>query len=362
MKLLFTLTLIVTCSSLCSGCVFVADQHLSKELRILSEEYIQDQNSPGLSVAVVRDGVVLLSDGFGVANLENEEGATNRTVYKIGSITKQFTAAAILKLVADGKLALDDAVTKHLEDAPDDWKKVTIQHLLNHTSGIPNYTSAESFSKVDRLDLSHDQVLDIIKAEPMVLQPGESWDYSNSNYYILGMIIEFISGKNYDEYLSDTFFQPLGMNSTVYCSHSKIIKHRASGYEKTAEHWINAAFISMNPAFSAGGLCSTAEDLATWSEALLGGKVISFEQYRQMTTPEDLADGTPLSYGFGVMTEELLGVKRVVHNGGIPGFSAFVSRYDEYNLHIVVLTNAGDGAPDKLEADLAKAILEGNDM
>jgi CubicO group peptidase (beta-lactamase class C family) len=335
---------------------------LSKELRILSEEYIRDQNSPGLSVAVVRDGVVLLSGGIGVANLESEEGATNKTVYKIGSITKQFTAAAILKLVADGKLALDDAVTKHLEGAPDDWKNVTIQHLLNHTSGIPNYTSAESFSKVDRLDLSHDQVLDIIKAEPMVLQPGESWDYSNSNYYILGMIIEFISGKNYDEYLSDTFFRPLGMNSTVYCSHSKIINHRASGYEKTAEHWINAAFISMNPAFSAGGLCSTAEDLATWSEALLGGKVISFEQYRQMTTPEDLADGTPLSYGFGVMTEELLGVKRVVHNGGIPGFSAFVSRYDKYNLHIVVLTNAGDGAPDKLEADLAKAILDGNDL
>lgn len=345
---------------LCTGIAFANAADLSSKLKASAQHHFKGGHSPGLSVAVVQDGRILLMEGMGSADIENDVPATTKTVYRIGSLTKQFTAAAIMKLASENKLKLDDVISNYLSETPKQWGEVTVRNLLNHTSGIPSYTSMEAFAKQYRLDLSHEQLLEMIRHEKVDFKPNEKWAYSNSGYYLLGLVIENVTRKTYEQYLTEVFFEPLGMESSFYCDHKKIIKHRSAGYEKMEGKWINADILSMNSPFAAGALCSTAEDLAKWSMALAGGKVIPLESYRQMITPEKLIDGTPLPYGFGLGVGELLGYKQIGHGGGINGFITRNSYYPERKLHIVVLTNSGSGEASKLTAELAKAVLTWN--
>lgn len=357
MKLRRVMIKVVLFSWFYASAVFAGETDLPSTLRTLSQHHFEDRHSPGLSVGVVQNGQVLLMEGMGRADIENDVPASSKTVYRIGSLTKQFTAAATMKLVSENKLKLDDVISKHLSKAPKQWSGITVRNLLNHTSGIPSYTSMEAFGKQYRLDLSHEQLLHIFRHENVKFKPNEKWAYSNSGYYLLGMIIENVTQQTYENYLTETFFKPLGMDSTFYCDNKKIIKHRASGYETTKGDWINADILSMNPPFAAGALCSTVEDLAKWSVALTGGSAIPLDSYRQMTTPETLKDGTPLTYGFGLGVGELQSYKQVGHGGGINGFITYTAHYPERDLHIIVLTNSGSGAPGKLKAELAEAVL-----
>jgi D-alanyl-D-alanine carboxypeptidase len=307
---------------------------------------LKEQSIPGISVAVWREGRTDLTKGYGLANVELDVPADPSTVYRIGSITKQFTAAAIMRLVEAGKLSLDDPIEKHLADFPTAGCRITIRHLLAHTSGIKSYTGlGPKFWDVSRLDYPHEKLVALFKDEPPDFQPGEKYQYNNSGYYLLGMIIEKVTGESYAEHMRRTFFEPLALTSTRYCDNEPIITHRAAGYELREGRVVNATLLSMKAPFSAGALCSNVTDLVAWTAALMNGKVVTRASLEQMTTPATLNDGKPTTYGFGLAITERDGRKVISHGGGINGFTCFMTYLPDKPTTIVVLTNSGSGKP-----------------
>ena len=320
---------------------------------------IAEKSVAGVSVAVVKNGRTVLAKGYGFADLENDVPASAETVYRIGSVTKQFTSAAIMRLMEQGKLSLDDTLQKFLPAFPSQGNRVTVRHLLNHTSGIKSYTSlGPKWARVVRLDLVTDSLIALVANEPFDFKPGDAYRYNNSGYFLLGMIIEKLSGKPYGQYLKDEFFTPLGLKSTIYCDQAPLIKHRAQGYAtQTSGGFINAEPLSMTQPFAAGSLCSTVTDLALWTQALSSGKVVSPASYKLMTTPGTLNDGKPITYGFGLGTGTLGGHPQVSHNGGINGFVSELHNYPNDSVITVVLTNTGALTAVTLERLIARRTL-----
>ena len=320
---------------------------------------VAEHRTAGVSVAVVKNGRTVLAKGYGFADLENDVPATPETVYRIGSITKQFTSAAIMRLMEQGKLSLDDTLQKFLPNFPSQGNRVTVRHLLNHTSGIKSYTSlGPKWARVMRLDLVPDSLVALFANEPFDFKPGDRWMYDNSGYFLLGMIIEKLSGKPYGRYLQDEFFTPLGLKGTEYCDQAPLIRHRAQGYAPGPDGgFINAEPLSMSQPYAAGSLCSTVTDLAAWALALSGGKVVSRASYQLMSTPGTLNDGKPLTYGFGLGVGTLRGHRQVSHNGGINGFVSELHNYPDDSVVTVVLTNIGGGAAPQLERLIARRAL-----
>jgi len=319
------------------------DKALVSYVDSVANAAVAQHRTPGVSVAVVKRGKTVLAKGYGFADLENDVPATAETVYRVGSITKQFTSAAIMRLAEQGKLSIDDTLQKFLPSFPTQGNRVTIRHLLNHTSGIKSYTSlGPKWQRVIRLDLAPDSLVALFAGEPFDFKPGDRWLYDNSGYFLLGMIIEKVSGKPYGQYLQDEFFGPLGLKSTVYCDQAPLIKHRAQGYgTKEGGTFVNAEPLSMTQPYAAGSLCSTVTDLAAWTAALAGGKVVSPASYKAMTTPGTLNDGKPLTYGFGLGVGALRGHRQISHNGGINGFVSELHHYVDDSVVTVVLTNVG---------------------
>lgn len=237
---------------------------------------ISEKSIAGVSVAIVKNGRTVLAKGYGFADLENDVPATAETVYRIGSVTKQFTSAAIMRLMEQGKLSLDDTLQKFLPAFPTHGNRVTVRHLLNHTSGIKSYTSlGPKWARVVRLDLMTDSLIALVANEPFDFKPGDAYRYNNSGYFLLGMIIEKLSGKPYGQYLKDEFFTPLGLKSTIYCDQAPLIKHRAQGYATQTTGgggFINAEPLSMTQPYAAGSLCSSVNDLVVWTQALSSGR------------------------------------------------------------------------------------------
>lgn len=320
---------------------------------------VAEHRTAGVSVAVVTNGRTVLAKGYGFADLENDVPATAETVYRIGSITKQFTSAAIMRLMEQGRLSLDDTLQKFLPDFPTQGKRVTVRQLLNHTSGIRSYTSlGPKWQRVMRLDLAPDSMVALFAGEPFDFEPGHAYRYNNSGYFLLGMIIEKLSGKTYAQHLQDEFFGPLGLENTVYCDQAPLIKRRARGYATRPDgRFVNAEPLSMTQPYAAGSLCSTVGDLVAWTRALAGGQVVSPASYRLMTTPDTLHDGKPMTYGFGLGTGTLRGHRQVSHNGGINGFVAELHHYPDDSIITVVLTNTGALTAIQLERLVARRAL-----
>jgi CubicO group peptidase (beta-lactamase class C family) len=325
---------------------------------------VAEHRIAGVSVAMVKSGRTILAKGYGFADLENDVPATAETVYRIGSITKQFTSAAIMRLVEQGKVSLDDTLQKFLPNYPTQGNRVTVRHLLNHTSGIKSYTSlGPKWGRVVRLDLAPDSLVALFASEPFDFKPGDQWLYDNSGYFLLGMIIEKVSGKKYGQYLKDEIFTPLGLKSTIYCDQAPLIKHRAQGYTLRADStFINAEPLSMTQPYAAGSLCSTVNDLAAWTLALSSGKVVTPASYKLMTTPGTLNDGKPLTYGFGLGIGTVGGHRQVSHNGGINGFISELHHYPDDSLVTVVLTNTGALTAVQLERLIARRALGIKDL
>lgn len=320
---------------------------------------MKEVSIPGVSIAVARRGRTLVAKGYGSANVELEVPATVSTVYRIGSITKQFTAAAVMRLVEAGKITLDDPIEKYLPDFPTSGRRITIHHLLTHTSGIKSYTGlGPKFWDVSRLDYPHDKLLALFKDEPTDFQPGEKFLYNNSGYYLLGMILEKVTGETYGAHMKKTLFEPLGLTSTLYCDNEPIVKHRAAGYEVKSGIVMNASALSMKPPFSAGALCSSVTDLVAWTSALMDGKVVSRASLDQMTTPATLNDGKPTTYGFGLGISDRDGQKMIAHGGGINGFTSHLAYLPGSGTTVVVLTNHGGGKPVAIANELLKAARE----
>jgi CubicO group peptidase (beta-lactamase class C family) len=324
----------------------------------LATAFVAEGPVAGVSVAVVKGRDTILMKGYGLADIENEVPAAAKTVYRIGSITKQFTSAAIMRLVEDGKLSLDDTLGKMLPNVPAPWQGVTLRRLLNHTSGIRSYTGAgPRWLRRRREDMAPDSIVAIVRDDTLDFKPGARWSYNNTGYVLLGMIVERASGKPYATYLEETFYKPLGLTQTYYCSNAPIIKHRAQGYDLSGRQLVNAEYLSMTQPFSAGALCSTVGDLVAWQRALVSGRVVKAASYLTMTTPEALVDGKPLTYGYGLGVGTLENHRKVGHGGGINGFITDLSYYPADTLHVVVLANTSPSTPGRLSDQIARVAL-----
>jgi D-alanyl-D-alanine carboxypeptidase len=264
--------------------------------------------------------------GWGFSDIENDVPVTPASVFRIGSITKQFTSAAIMLLVEKGRLSLDDTLGALLPNMPVAWQKATLRQLLNHTSGIPSYTDLGPrwFSRM-REDMVPDSLLAFTAKDTMNFAPGSRWRYDNTGYVLLGMILDRTTGVKYPQYLDDRFFKPLGLSATMYCSTEPIIKHRAQGYARQGKQLVNSAYLGMTQPYSAGALCSTVGDLVKWTRALHGGDVVSSTSLAQMTTP--IGAAIMSHYGFGLGVDSLAGHRRIGHGGGINGFLSHAAYY-----------------------------------
>lgn len=312
----------------------------------------------GLSIAVVRGKDTLVMKGYGRADLENDVPATAQTVYRIGSITKQFTAVAILQLLEQGKLALDDTIQRFLPDYHAQGHRITIRHLLTHTSGIKSYTGlGPEWQRRIRLDLPHDSLLALFQDKPFDFEPGTKFLYNNSGFYLLGMIIERITGQSYADYLAQREFTPLGLSSTRYCDGRPLLTHRASGYERDSGRFVNASPLSMRQPFSAGALCSTVGDLVAWQRNLVTHRLISAASTALMTTSGTLVDGSATGYGFGLGIGKLGEHRKIGHGGGINGFLSELDYYPDDSLTVVVLANSESAKPSRLAEDIARLVL-----
>lgn len=298
---------------------------------------MERQHVPGVSVVVIKDGKVVKSEGYGLANVELNVPARPDTVYKIGSISKQFIAAGVLLLVQDGKISLDDNVSKFLEGTPETWKPITIRHLLTHTSGIVR--EAPGF---DPLKIQKDA--DVIKTAyslPLRFAPGEKYEYCNVGYFSLAEIITKVSGKSWPEFLHERVFAPLGMNATRATNMTEMVPNRANGYIWREGKLQNASiYFAVRPS---GAFLSTVLDLAKWDAALDSGRILSQSTLAQAWTPVKLNDGKTHPYGFGWELTPIAGHKRVNHGGSLPGFRAQMARFVDDRITVIVLAN-GDNA------------------
>ncbi len=324
--------------------------------RLISDS-MEATQTPGISVAVQYGGELILARGYGLADVENRVPATEHTVYRIGSVTKQFTAAAVMKLVEAGKVALDEPITKHFPDYPVGEFHITVGQLLDHTSGIKGYTEMPSFWEQSRLDLSHEQMIELFSAAPYEFEPGDRYQYSNSGYYLAGLLIEKASGRTYAEYLRETFFRPLGMRESHYLYNGPIVPNRAEGYRVEDGVLLNDEPLSMLLPFSAGSLGSSVLDLVRWTTALGAGDVVAPDSLKAMTTRRRLPGGEEIGYGLGLQVGEMAGHRKISHGGGINGFLSQLSWYPDDELVVAVLSNSTSAEPAALEARIARAVL-----
>jgi CubicO group peptidase (beta-lactamase class C family) len=302
------------------------------------------------SVLVERGGEVLLSRSYGYANLEWKIPNSATTKFRLGSLTKQFTAASILLLQDRGKLNVDDKVKKYIPDAPAAWDEITIYHVLTHTAGIPSFTSFPNYTDLEPVATTPETLLARFRDKPLEFQPGEKWSYSNSGYALLGYLIEKISGQTYQEFLQANIFTPLQMNDSGYDSNFLIIPQRAAGYSPGRNGItgiMNTGYINMSVPYSAGALYSTTEDLLRWEHALFGGRVLSTASLAKMTTPF-LHD-----YGCALFVRPIDGHKVIEHDGSIEGFNTSMSYYPDDKLTIIVLANLNGQAPTQMTRKLA---------
>jgi len=320
------------------------------------QSYVANKQFMG-TVLVARGDQVLLSKGYGSADLEWSIPNTPSTKFRLGSLTKQFTAASILLLEQQGKLKTDDLVKKYVSNAPAAWDNMTVFHVLTHTAGIPNFTSFPEYPALSLSAMTPEKLVGTFLNKPLDFQPGEKWSYSNSGYVLLGYIIEKVSGETYEKFLQENIFTPLAMKDSGYDSNTAVIARRAMGYTPLPNGTIlNAGYLHMSIPFAAGGLYSTTDDLLKWEQGLFGGKVLSAASLTKMTTP------FKNDYAFGVGVQTVNGHKLIDHNGGIQGFNTHLSYYPNEKLMIAVLSNLNGNAPDQLAPQLARLAFGENVM
>jgi CubicO group peptidase (beta-lactamase class C family) len=261
-------------------------------------------------------------------------------VFRLGSITKQFTAVSVLMLAEQGKLGLQDEITKFLPDYPTQGRKITVEHLLTHTSGIQSYTDMPEWLPLWRKDFTLKELIDLFKDKPMQFEPGERWVYNNSGYILLGAIIEKVSGESYEQFVDGHIFKPLGMKSSTYGSTDRIIPRRIPGYQMGKGGFVNAPYLSMTQPYAAGSLLSTVDDLAVWSDAVFSGKLVKKEWLEKAFTPYKLKNGESSGYGFGWFMAEFGGHRSIEHGGGINGFMTYEMTLPEDKIFLAILTNS----------------------
>ena len=342
--IIFGILTVLISTTLCFG------QTKTEQLDELLNQYLDYGKFNG-SVLVADQGKVMYKKGFGMANMEWDIPNKPNTKHRLGSVTKQFTAMLILQLVAEGKIDLQTPITTYLPDYPkENGDKITTHHLLTHSSGIPNYTAfPDFFAAESRNPYTPDQFVKKFEDKELEFTPGEKFNYSNSGYFLLGVLIEKLSGKTYEEMLHEKIFTPLGMHDTGYDNHKDILKNRATGYEKNGTSFVNSAYLDMSIPYAAGSLYSTVEDLYLWDQALYTTTLLPQKYMDLFFTPYIAAFGnSQYAYGWGV-GKEVIGnttdsITVISHGGGINGFNTNISRLPSNKSLVVLLNNTG-GAP-----------------
>jgi CubicO group peptidase (beta-lactamase class C family) len=328
----------------------------AQEIAPKLDEYLSAITKQGRfsgSVLVARDGKVILSKGYGLANVEWDAPNAPQTRFRLGSITKQFTAASILLLQERGKLSVQDPICKYFTDCPSAWSEVTLHHLLTHTGGIPNFTSFPDYQKTMMIPVTVESLVARFKDKPLDFKPGEKWSYSNSGYELLGYIIEKASGQSYEPFLQANIFGPLRMTSSGYDHYERIIKQRATGYSRQGSNLVNSPYLDMTIPYAAGSLYSTVEDLYLWEQSLFGSKLLAPKSLEAMLTP------VKNDYAYGLAVNQQFNHKMVSHGGGINGFATFLAHFPDDKLTIVVLRNSDGGSPNPgvINHDLAAIVF-----
>ena len=321
---------------------------------------MRQQKVPGVALGIVSHGKVVAAKGYGYSNVELQVPVTPETLFQSGSVGKQFTAAAIMLQVEDGKLALDDSITKYFTDAPRTWQPITVRHLLTHTSGIADYTD-QGFDF--RRDYTEEELAKIAYKLPLQFKPGARWHYSNTGYLLLGILVHKVSGQFFGDVLKDRVFTPLGMKTARVISEEDVIPNRAAGYrldkgELKNQEWVAPSLNRVGD----GSLYLSMLDYIAWDRGLRAGAVLQPASWKQVYTPVRLADGKTFHYGFGWEVEESKGAPLYHHGGAWQGFLTYIARYLGDDLTIVVLTNSADAVPERivdgitriLDAQLAK--------
>lgn len=333
------------------------DKQLIKNLDgLISEKF--NSVAPGCAVLVAKKGQVIYEKGFGTANIELNVPMRPEMIFRIGSITKQYTAIAILQLVEQGKISLQDSIQTYIKSFPYKGHTITIENLLTHTSGIKDYEQLDShISNAIRIEFPVKQIIDNLANLPLDFIPSTKYSYSNSNYFMLGYIIQEVSGKSYKDYLLEKIFKPAGLSNTFYDSPTQLITNRASGYTKNSSNYNNVDYISMSLVYSAGALLSNVSDLFKWHQALYSHKLVKKETLVKAFTPFKLNDGQLAEYGHGWFIKDWKGTKSIGHGGAIDGFRSWEIYFPEQDVFFTMLFNSDNDSFFNLFEDISTLVI-----
>jgi CubicO group peptidase (beta-lactamase class C family) len=326
------------------------------EVAAYVQSEMRRQHIPGVSLLVSRSGQIVQAEGFGLANVELQVPVKSETIFQSGSVGKQFTATAVMMLVEEGKIGLDDPLTKYFAGAPASWKEVTVRELLSHTAGFGDYPEKFDFRK----DWTEDELLKLVESIPLAYPPGTKWEYSNLGYLTLGILIHRVTGEFYGDFLRQRIFQPLGMSTTRIISEADIVPNRAAGYRLVKGELKNQEWVAPKVNTTAdGSLYFSVLDLAKWDAALYTEKLLKRSSLEQMWTTAKLKNGQPNKdgYGFGWFIGERHGHREISHDGAWQGFETSIARYVDDHLTVVVLTNLAEAKPDVIAERVADLYL-----
>ncbi|HYV98555.1 MAG TPA: serine hydrolase domain-containing protein [Gemmatimonadaceae bacterium] len=322
----------------------------------LAKDFMTQNGAPSMVLAVVRGSDTIAMGAWGTADREKNIAATMQSIYRVGSVTKQFTSVLVMQLVEQKKVSLDSAIGVYLPALPEKWRRATVTQLLNHTSGIPSYTDVGQ-RWVSRWgeDMTPATLVELTAKDTMWFEPGTNWKYDNSGYVVLGMLIEKMTGRPWSTEVVERLSKPLGLADTRACDSKPNDPRAAKGYNPQNTSWSAAPYLSMTQPYAAGSMCSTVRDLAAWNRALGTGKVVSAASYAAMTTPVGAASSS--NYGFGLMRQSLGSHTVITHGGAVHGFITANAWVPDAELSVTVLTNAANAPAERLLQQSARAAL-----
>lgn len=328
-------------------------QNLESKIDSIIQIEFSDPNEPGGAFLVSKSGKPIYKKAFGLANLELGVKMTPKNVFQIGSMTKQFTAVAILILEEQGKLSVNDPVSKFIPDYPN-GNNVTVSHLLTHTSGIRDLTKMKTISEIAQKEMAPKEIVNFFKDEPVDFSPGERFDYNNSGYVLLGYLIELISGETYEGFIQKNIFDKIGMKNSHYASERKVIKNRAYGYHQKSYGFVNKTVISFSVPFSSGSLMSTLDDMLKWQNALNQSVIIQRENLTKAFTKQSLSNGDKIEYGYGWRLRNEDGTLTREHGGSIFGFKSIGVYIPSKDIYVLGLSNCDCHSPTQIVQDITK--------
>ena len=355
MQRLFLLCFIVLLSTTSKA------QDLNRKIDSLILSEFKEPNGPGGVFLISQKGKPVYKKAFGMANLELDAKLNTNSVFQIGSMTKQFTAIAILMLEEQGKLKVTDPISKYIPSYPN-GNNITIHHLLTHTSGIKDFTKMKSLSEIAQKEMTPEQMVDFFKNEPVDFASGEKFDYNNSGYVVLGYIIELTSGRTYEDFIKKNIFDKIGMTNSNYASDRKVIKNRAYGYHKKSTGYVNKTVINFSVPFSSGSLMSTLDDMLKWQNALNQNLILGSKTETRAFTKYKLNNGQEIEYGYGWHLKNISGIPTREHGGSIFGFKSMAVYIPSEDIYVLGFSNCDCNSPTQLVKDMAKLILENMKM